>query len=141
WLAERGAELPAAWPQASEASLALEAPTSVALGAGWQLHLSEVRAPVHAMPADKHQAWLDAGLAAQLVLRRPQPGDRVALAQGRQKLSDLFINAKLPLRARAAWPLLCAGDEIVWVPGLRLADGYAARPGIAALHAQVQRRA
>jgi len=36
-----------------------------------------------------------------------------------QKLSDFFINEKLPPRARGRWPLLCAGEKIIWVPGFR----------------------
>lgn len=140
WLAERDAlrrgQLPAAWPQAPQAQLALPTPADVTLGAGWRLRLRLQAAPA-APAADAFQAWLDASLAAQLVLRRPQAGDRMALPNGRQKLADLFINAKLPQRARAAWPLLCAGDAVVWAPGLRLAHGYAAAPGKAAVHAEL----
>ncbi|MBL8099851.1 MAG: tRNA lysidine(34) synthetase TilS, partial [Anaerolineales bacterium] len=36
-----------------------------------------------------------------------------------QKISDFFVNEKVPQRARDRWPLLCAGDEIIWVPGFR----------------------
>ena len=35
------------------------------------------------------------------------------------KLSDFFINVKLPQRARDRWPLLCMGEKVVWVPGYR----------------------
>lgn len=137
WLAERGVQLPAPWPQAPITPLALEAPTTVDLGAGWHLHLAEGRAPQAAPAAPAHEAWLPATLSAALQLRRPVPGERIALAAGTQKLSDLFINAKLPQRARAAWPLLCYGDAVVWAPGLRLAHGYAVQPGQPALHAQI----
>ncbi|MFM8369739.1 MAG: tRNA lysidine(34) synthetase TilS, partial [Chloroflexota bacterium] len=41
-----------------------------------------------------------------------------------QKLSDFFVNEKLPHRARDRWPLLCAGDEIIWVPGFRPAHKH-----------------
>ena len=41
-----------------------------------------------------------------------------------QKLSDFFVNEKMPQRAREHWPLLCAGDEIIWVPGYRPAHPY-----------------
>ena len=33
------------------------------------------------------------------------------------KISDFMINQKIPQRARAGWPLVCYGDEIVWVTG------------------------
>ncbi len=136
WLMERSAQLPAAWPQLPHTMLALETPAEVRLDAGWRLRLQEAAAP-QATPADAYQAWLDTRRAIELVLRRPQPGDRLALPHGRQKLADVFINAKVPLRARAGWPLLCAGDEVVWAPGLRLAYGFAAAPGQAAVHAQL----
>jgi len=31
---------------------------------------------------------------------------------------------KMPQRARDNWPLLCSGDEIIWVPGYRPAHSY-----------------
>lgn len=136
WLAERTAQLPAPWPQAPEGVLPIETLAVVPLG-GWQLRLHEGPAAA-TLQADPYQAWLDAAhTGGELTLRRLRPGDRIALAGGTQKLSDLFINAKLPRRARAAWPLLCRGDAVLWAPGLRLAHGYAARAGEPALHVQV----
>ncbi|MBX3045808.1 MAG: tRNA lysidine(34) synthetase TilS [Anaerolineales bacterium] len=137
WLAERNAQLPALWPQAPQDALHLETPAAVPLGEGWTLRLAE-RAAAAGTTADVYETWLDAERAgAELTLRRPRPGDWMALASGSQKLSDVFINAKLPQRARAAWPLLCKGDEVVWAPGLRLAHGYAAKTGQPALRARV----
>jgi tRNA(Ile)-lysidine synthase len=40
------------------------------------------------------------------------------------KLSDLFVNLKIPKRMRKSWPLVCVDDEIAWVAGLRLAEKY-----------------
>jgi tRNA(Ile)-lysidine synthase len=137
WLAERAAELPEPWPQAPEDAVHVEAPGSLQLNAGWRLELSEASAP----PApgennDRYQTWLNLEAAgAELCVRRPRPGDRVAPLGmgGTQKLSDLFINAKLPRRARAAWPLVCRGDEIIWVPGYCLAEAYAVRGELGAV--------
>ena len=138
WLAERGAQLPAAWPQAPEEVQYVEVPALAQLGPEWQLSLRPGVAA--ATPTDVYEAWLDAErTASEMTLRRPRPGDRIALAQGTQKLSDVFINAKVPQRARAAWPLLCKGDEVAWAVGLRLAHGYAAQAGQPALHARVAR--
>lgn len=141
WLAQRGAQLPAAWPQAPLAPVYIEAPGELNLG-GWRLSFTE--SPTPAQPdanADRYQAWLDFDRSgAELTLRRPRPGERMRPLGlgGSQKLSDLFVNAKLPQRARAGWPLLCKGDEIVWAPGLRLADAYRVRAGTRrALHAQL----
>jgi tRNA(Ile)-lysidine synthetase-like protein len=80
-------------------------------------------------------AWLSADLAGErLHVRTPRPGDRIeprGMPGQTVKLSDLFINHKIPRRLRARWPLVCAGDEIAWVPGLRVSERYWPRPGIA----------
>jgi len=36
---------------------------------------------------------------------------------GHKKIKDLFIEKRVPLSIRASWPLLTAGEEIVWIPG------------------------
>jgi tRNA(Ile)-lysidine synthase len=71
---------------------------------------------------------LDVGhLSKPLNLRIRQAGDQFApfgLDGHSQKLSDFFVNVKMPQRARENWPLLCAGDEIIWVPGYRPSHSY-----------------
>jgi tRNA(Ile)-lysidine synthetase-like protein len=75
--------------------------------------------------SDPFTAWLDADITGDtFTVRAGRPGDRIKLFgmdEHSIKLSDLFINVKLPKRARAKWPLIFAGDEIAWVPGFRLA--------------------
>jgi tRNA(Ile)-lysidine synthase len=34
---------------------------------------------------------------------------------------EFYINVKIPKRTRAKWPLVCAGEDIVWIPGYRIA--------------------
>ncbi len=64
----------------------------------------------------------------QLRLRAPLPGDKYQPLgmKGRVKLSDLFINEHLPANIRPIWPVLLCGNEIVWVPGFRVADQWRA---------------
>jgi len=75
--------------------------------------------------AGNWSAWLDADLTGSRLQVRPlRAGDRFQpLGMDGQfvKLSDFFVNVKLPKRARSQWPLVCVGDEIAWVPGFRLA--------------------
>jgi tRNA(Ile)-lysidine synthase len=60
-------------------------------------------------------------------LRAVRPGDRLEPLgmEGTQKLSDLFINRKIPRRLRTRVPLLCdnggpeSGERILWVVGER----------------------
>ena len=73
-------------------------------------------------------AWLDADLTGdRFTVRTHLPGDRFkSLGMGGHtvKLSDLFVNVKLPERARGNWPVILVGNEIAWVPGFRLAHTF-----------------
>lgn len=73
--------------------------------------------------SDQFQAWLDADAFREILyVRARRNGDRVqplGMTAGSLKLSDVFINQKIPWRARKLWPLLCAGERIAWIPGYR----------------------
>jgi tRNA(Ile)-lysidine synthase len=77
---------------------------------------------------DSFVAWLDADLTGdRFTVRTRRTGDVFSpLGMNRQtvKLQAFFINVKIPRRARAGWPLVCAGEQIVWVPGFRLAHPF-----------------
>ncbi len=79
---------------------------------------------------DLYQATFDAErLKLPLYIRHRLPGDRLQPAgmHGKTvKLSDLMINLKLPARSRSTWPLVCSGEQIIWVPGCR--QSYLAQP-------------
>ena len=51
-----------------------------------------------------------------LEVRRWKPGDR--LRGRRKKVQDVFVDAKVPRRARRTWPLVVQNDEVVCVPGI-----------------------
>ncbi|MEM1269538.1 MAG: tRNA lysidine(34) synthetase TilS [Bacteroidota bacterium] len=62
-------------------------------------------------------------LPAPLLLRPWRAGDRIRLPNlGRKRISDLLSEAKIPRADRPAVCVLEAGGEIVWVPGVRVAD-------------------
>lgn len=118
------------WPQmpAGMDSHDVSIPGQLALAGGWKFSCERWRLPALAREQsekndDQFQVWLDAArLPDVLELRVRQPGDRfepLGMDGHSQKLSDFLINAKMPRRARARWPLLCAGDVVVWVPGYR----------------------
>jgi tRNA(Ile)-lysidine synthase len=81
---------------------------------------ASVVAPDGVMTKDAFEAFFDADeLPQTLTVRNFRAGDRfrpLGMA-GQKKLKELFIDQKVPLQARAAVPLLVAGDEIVWIPG------------------------
>jgi tRNA(Ile)-lysidine synthase len=80
-------------------------------------------------PPDAYQAWLDADrVRLPLNVRARKPGERfcpLGMNGHSMKLSDFMVNIKMPARARAGWPLVFSGDELVWVPGYR--QNHAAR--------------
>jgi tRNA(Ile)-lysidine synthase len=83
------------------------------------------------LPQDKHIACLDAGkLRFPLTVRLWQKGDAfVPLGmKGKKKLSDFFIDYKMPLpHKRKQWVIL-SGDDIVWLVGQRLDERYKVTP-------------
>jgi tRNA(Ile)-lysidine synthase len=62
-----------------------------------------------------------------LLVRSRRAGDRIAPTgmAGSKKIHDLFIDAKVPEDRRDAIPVFACGDDIVWVPGYRIARAYA----------------
>jgi tRNA(Ile)-lysidine synthase len=79
-----------------------------------------------AAPTGPWQATVDVGDARRLLARSWQPGDRVQLLgmQGSRKLQDLFTDAHLAAQEREFRPVVCLGEEIVWVGGFRQAHAF-----------------
>jgi tRNA(Ile)-lysidine synthase len=78
---------------------------------------------------DNWSAWLDADRlpVEGLVIRPRSAGDRFApLGMGGQsvRVQDFYTNVKLPRRARAHWPLVCAGQQVAWVAGYRIGQPF-----------------
>jgi tRNA(Ile)-lysidine synthase len=123
------------WPQMSDTidTLPLKIPTQIPLSGGWKLNCERWNIASLALEQartnhDPFQTWVDAnGIAEALELRVRQDGDRfepLGMDGHEMKLSDFFINVKLPQRARDRWPLLCMGEKVVWVPGYRPAHSF-----------------
>ena len=123
------------WPQMppGEDMLKLPIPGQLELSGGWLFTCEQWRIPALATEqaldnGDPFQVWLDASrLPDHIEVRARRPGDRfepMGMDGHSMKLSDFFINEKLPQRARDAWPLLCSGDTIIWVPGYRPAHPF-----------------
>jgi tRNA(Ile)-lysidine synthase len=66
--------------------------------------------------------WLLESELADLQVRCVRPGDR--LAGRKKKISDVFVDAKIPRAERKQWPLVTRNDEVVVVPGIVAASGY-----------------
>jgi tRNA(Ile)-lysidine synthase len=73
-------------------------------------------------------AKLPAGRA--LTVRAWHPGDRMVPAGGfARRVKGLLRDAGVDAASRGAWPVVLAGDEIVWVPGVRRSSAASARSG------------
>lgn len=139
WLAEDESDLPTdEWPQMDAGPVLLALGEEIPLRAGWRLRANAVptlsaalSAAPSPIPAGPDRVWVDAARRAgrslfPLTVRCRRPGDIFQPMGMKQpvKLSHFFVNEKIPRRARDFWPLVCAGDEIVWIPGVRLGERF-----------------
>jgi tRNA(Ile)-lysidine synthase len=134
WIAEWAAALPVGdWPQVQEAACTLEIGGQVNLNSGWQIAArrasrDDMQLPPTGEMADKNLAWLDLNrIELPMIVRGRREGDKFqpyGLDGHTQKLSDFMINEKIPRRARKEWPLVCSGEEILWVAGYRPAHSH-----------------
>jgi len=133
WLAEKESDLPTdEWPQMNmatmeDAPILLGVPGEVSLREGRVIR-TEQFAPSGSVPDDPDRVWLDANAVTLPFTVRPRrPGDRFKPfgMEGKMvNLSEFMIHVKIPRRARYAWPLVCVGEQIAWIPGVRLAEPF-----------------
>jgi tRNA(Ile)-lysidine synthetase-like protein len=115
---------------ASSRSRRLKVPGRVRLAREWSLTIEKVK-----LTREKFEAFInDSGgrrvafdersLKAPLAIRPPKSGDRIRPLgmHGSTKVADLFVNRHIPQPARARWPLVVSGDEVLWVAGLHMSD-------------------
>ena len=83
-------------------------------------------------PPSAWSVYIDAGRLTEAPgVRARRPGDRfrpLGLGGHSTKLADFMVNNKVPAEQRGRWPLVVSGDDIVWVAGLRLDEGYRVTP-------------
>lgn len=100
---------------------------------GWVLTASASAEKIESILQNKdaQRVWIDGEkLHAPLTMRIAATGDRFhpLKLSGSQSLADFFINQKIPRYQRRRIPLLCCGDQIVWVCGYRLDDRFKVAP-------------
>lgn len=78
---------------------------------------------------DATTAWLPTD--GSLSVRCWQAGDSMIVRAGAapRKVKQLLSRAGVTGHERAAWPVVLAGDQIVWIPGVRRGDAASARSG------------
>lgn len=126
--------IPGKYPQYSESStLSINEPFELELTKDFLL--SGVIEPVSAYAEPRSdtgflwEAFLNADQIQfdNAVVRSFQPGERYAplgMDGKKSKVSDLFINKKIPVPFRKSWPLILIANEIVWIPGFQPAHSY-----------------
>lgn len=71
--------------------------------------------------SEKDEAWLDVDSIKQgLTIRHFTEGDRfspLGMSGKRRKISDYFIDQKIPQQARKFFPLVCDEQGVLWVVG------------------------
>ena len=79
------------------------------------------------IPQNKYTKWLSYDkITTSIYLRTRQAGDFLTVNRqgGRKKLKSYFTEEKIPAEERAYIPLLTMGQEVLWVPGYRISEGY-----------------
>ena len=82
-------------------------------------------------------AWFD---PRTLMVRPWMPGDKLRplAGAGRRPVVRCFQEARVPRRSRGEWPVLAAGDLVVWIPGVCRSDALLPPAGAEALRVDVE---
>jgi len=101
--------------------LALEG-TTIVEAAGYTFDAVAMAASEARMPENKAVALFDLREIAAfgLTVRNFAPGDRIRPIgmNGTRKIKEILIDSKLARERRARIPIVAAGEEAVWIPGL-----------------------
>ncbi len=100
---------------------------------GIRMHFELTRNVGGRLPAnDREEVVFDADqIDFPLYIRSFRAGDRIRPLgmQGSKKISDLFIDLKIPRERRTDIPLLFAGEALLWVVGTRRSGHATVTPG------------
>ena len=118
-------------------SHALVVPGTMRVGKKWILEtdfvsLEEARRAIASGQAGGAVAYFDADAVGEdLVVGPPRPGDRMRPLgmAGHKKLSDIFIDRKVPRRYRDATFLIRKDETVHWVLGLGISEESRVGPG------------
>jgi tRNA(Ile)-lysidine synthase len=103
----------------NEIARALEAPGTLDVD-GWHLEAHRVEPPHTGEFSNSESEIAYIPCDDTMVVRYPREGDRIQPfgMDGHKKLSDVFIDRKIPKRMRATTPVVEVDGEIVWIVGV-----------------------
>jgi tRNA(Ile)-lysidine synthetase-like protein len=110
-------------PEPYEYPVELETPILIPQAGAW-LEARLLPAPPPTPKTTPDCAYLDAdAVQGQLIVRNARRGDRFQPLgmPAPKKLSDIFIDRKVPRAERGRLPLLCDAEGILWAPGYTIA--------------------
>ena len=120
------------YPQLTDKNMvAIPIPGAIGLDEEWLLRTEVIKnsrnLPWRQSEEDvRWNAWVDLERCVlPLVIRTPQKGDRIdpyGMHGAQAKVSDIFINRKIPQRFRRSYPVICDAARIIWLPGYTIAD-------------------
>lgn len=122
WIGEPG--LIKFFPQIEEAKEYLLVENEPLIFSGWRMEILEGDLSSAELAIQNggfgNKVWLDAErLILPLTIRSSQPGERfhpLGMGGKSQKISDYWVNHKVPRQARKNWPVIVSGQLIVWIP-------------------------
>jgi len=117
------------WPSIENEVKIGAIPFSFRLNDYWELNIVRVDSGIDLEIVKKTSPFTayinEKKIKTPLKIRNWYPGDRFSpIGMGGKyiKLSDFWINNKIPKIARESWPLILSKENIIWVPGLQVAD-------------------
>ncbi len=114
-----------------EGLIQLNPESEIEIGNGWIIQTEVIENLSDSLwrkvlKSNPFEAWIDLDRCQlPLALRAFQEGDRFEpfrMSGAQVKLSDIFINRKIPQRFRHHYPLVCDSQRIIWVPGYTIAN-------------------
>jgi len=143
YITDDESRLPMDYPQISHQLSVIS--ERLEIGNGWLLTTETLNTGDWSLITDNWSAYFDADLTENRLQLRPfRAGDRfepLGMPRQTMKLSDLFVNLKIPKRLRKNWLVVCVDEEIAWVPGLRMGHRYRCTDSTRrVLHLRLERR-
>jgi tRNA(Ile)-lysidine synthase len=110
-----------------EVCFSLKIPGTCRAGGSIWVFSLEKRQKDQLIPQKTYTKWFDYDKIENYPeIRRRRPGDYLEINQAheRKKLKAYLIDQKVPARERGELLMLADGSHIIWVPGMRISEGY-----------------
>ena len=115
-------------PEVPDYELIIDAPGEYGLPTGDTLL---VAVGTDLSPGDDSVLFDAASVPFPLTVRSPRPGDRFQPSgmAGHKSLKNYFVDEKIATEQRRRTPVVCRGETILWLAGLRRSELFSPRAG------------